>query len=192
LGAAINLKKSVKTYLAFLVGHAAGKGSVYTTTAIALILYNFTAKDARDIYEQMLPFDSFRPHQDDARFSDAKRQLIRKLEKRFFKVISFTKHIQGQRTVFPRVHPHEVSDLVLECLERLVMWDTVCFPRMFSESNGGDFFSSRSAPPDILDRRRSHAVVHDACFRRLLKLCRPFHSEPRLRQRLIVPRFKTA
>jgi hypothetical protein len=170
-------------FIKHLVKITVRRKSLYVALGLSRILHRYSTAETMEIYNVVI--------QDPARVSDedyfraGKKLIMSELESRFGELLSITHGARGERRFAAHDRPERFATLVSRCLSAFTPWLTDChvperFNPMTDELPALRFNNSDPDEEHSVEVNRFHAMLHPACFARLLWALGFAPSEERL------------
>jgi hypothetical protein len=179
----------VMRYLKHLVYITVSRNSFFVALGLCRLLHNYTTSETAQIHELVVQ-DPDRGR-DDSYYRRRKAQLMRELQARFGELLAVQRGARGEERFQALPDAHGYLAWVRECLREFTPWETGCnLPDAFDpHMDELPSLRFRGGDPDgehEVEIRRLHALLHPACFERMLAALRL--DAPA--ERLEVPRFR--
>ncbi len=155
-------------FIKHLVQIACRRNAFYAVVGLARVLHDYTTPQAVSIHD-LLTQDPDRARDDDY-WRSAKKRVMESLKTRFGARLKTCRGPRGEERFKPVPHGERLRPVVDEALETFTPWDTACeVPAGFKPlDEEWPALSSRGLEEDEVELRRIHAVLHPACWRRLI------------------------
>jgi hypothetical protein len=164
------------------------RNSLYVALGVNRLLHNYSTAETQQMYAVVTQDPGLVP--DDSYWRSRKRQLMQELSERFGALLSVVTGPRGEQRFETDPDARHLGALVEDCLARFALWDTPCsvpdaFDPWSAELPALYFEGHRPDAWHHIETNRIHAVLHPACYRRLLRALSLDPPE----SRLDIPRF---
>jgi hypothetical protein len=152
-------------YIKQLVQRTLNKNSFYVSLAMTRLLYNYTAQEARLLYDVLT-------HSDSARMKDVKylhkqkARLMEELSGRFGGMLQTVTTQYRESRFAAQPVTERLALLVNDSLRRFVPWKTQCVVQQSFDLTAipGLYTSTGSEDEDAMEINRIHTILHPDCF----------------------------
>jgi hypothetical protein len=183
----IDEKSLIKHFIKHLVSISMMRNSFHVTLAVSRLLYNYTTAESMKLYDLII--QNPERSKDDAYWRERKARLMKELKARFGSLLAVTRGAHGEERFQAREDSSQYLELVRQCLQMFIPWDTSCpLPGTGPVSGAIEALAFQGTDPDEehqIEISRIHGVLHADCFERLVT---GLGFEPPER-RLEIPRF---
>jgi len=156
-------------FIKHLVRITTKRNAFYVTLGVSRLLHSYSTLETMEIYNAVIG----EPERvkDDYYYRSRKAVLMQELNKRFGQLIRACRRQRGEERFETQPGSSEHRSLVQECLRLFTPWDTLCpVPSDFDPFSSviASLTSKSSADENRIEISRIHAVLHPACFGKLV------------------------
>jgi hypothetical protein len=177
----------VRRFVKHLVRVAAPRSSLYVAIAVARLLRRHRTAEAQEIHAVVTQDPSCVP--DDWYFRSRRMVLVDEIVQRFGERLGVRPGPRGERRIEVHEEPGALASVVESSLDRFTPWGTPCVipPDFDSRTMELAGLADGGECDEGLEMRRIHALIHPACYDRLVEGLGSAAPEG---SRVSVPRFQ--
>lgn len=156
-------------FIKHLVRITTKRNAFYVTLGISRLLHSYSTLETMEIYNAVIG----EPERvkDDYYYRSRKAVLMQEMGQRFGQLIRACRQRRGEERFETQQGSYELRSLARECLRLFTPWDTKCqVPSDFDpfKSVIASLTSKSSGDENEVEVNRIHAILHPACFEKLV------------------------